>query len=195
MNTYIHVDGPKSEVVVDKPGCSLLADTIITRRMMLKGIVLGGLSCLVPFSAGQTSEQLTSGTISLYNIHTDEESTIKYLRGNEFDPEALEEVDYFFRHPTGGIHPIDPRLVLLLDILQSILKARDRPFQLLSGYRPPTKKRFSYHHKGMAADVRIDDVPLRKLRNTALELGLGGVGIYPTWVHVDVGPCRKWGKC
>jgi uncharacterized protein YcbK (DUF882 family) len=37
-------------------------------------------------------------------------------------------------------------------------------------------------------------VPLRTLRQAAMDLGRGGVGIYPrsNFVHVDTGPVRYW---
>jgi len=52
----------------------------------------------------------------------------------------------------------------------------------------------SYHMQGKAIDLRIPDVPLKKLRKAALELGRGGVGYYPrsNFVHVDTGPVRRW---
>jgi uncharacterized protein YcbK (DUF882 family) len=48
--------------------------------------------------------------------------------------------------------------------------------------------------QGKAIDLRIPDVPLKKLRKAALELNRGGVGYYPrsNFVHVDTGPVRAW---
>jgi uncharacterized protein YcbK (DUF882 family) len=38
-------------------------------------------------------------------------------------------------------------------------------------------------------------VELPKLHRAALEMGRGGVGYYPEsdFVHVDIGPVRRWG--
>ena len=45
----------------------------------------------------------------------------------------------------------------------------------------------------MAADVRLTGVPLRRLRDAALDLRLGGVGYYAdAFVHVDTGRVRRW---
>jgi uncharacterized protein YcbK (DUF882 family) len=43
-------------------------------------------------------------------------------------------------------------------------------------------------------DVYLEDVALDRLRAAALDIGRGGVGYYPVsnFVHVDVGPVRRW---
>lgn len=55
--------------------------------------------------------------------------------------------------------------------------------------------RQSYHTKGVAADIRMRGVSLRQIQTTALFMRRGGVGFYPRsdFVHVDVGPVRRWG--
>ncbi|MGH6929570.1 MAG: YcbK family protein, partial [Dongiaceae bacterium] len=76
---------------------------------------------------------------------------------------------------------------------------------VISGYRSPATNaklasvghgvaRRSYHMKGMAIDVALDDRKLTSLRDSALALKAGGVGYYPKpgFVHVDVGPVRSW---
>jgi uncharacterized protein YcbK (DUF882 family) len=52
----------------------------------------------------------------------------------------------------------------------------------------------SLHMKGMAIDIRLVDGTLPHLHDAALDLGAGGVGFYPRsdFVHVDVGPVRRW---
>ena len=52
----------------------------------------------------------------------------------------------------------------------------------------------SYHIKGMAVDINVPNVSLRRLRDIAIGLQRGGVGYYPRhgFVHVDVGPVRTW---
>ena len=47
----------------------------------------------------------------------------------------------------------------------------------------------------MASDIRLPDVELSHLHQAALSLSRGGVGYYPAsdFVHVDVGPVRRWG--
>jgi uncharacterized protein YcbK (DUF882 family) len=52
----------------------------------------------------------------------------------------------------------------------------------------------SLHMDGKAMDVYLEDVALDRLRAAALDLGRGGVGYYPVsnFVHLDVGPVRRW---
>jgi uncharacterized protein YcbK (DUF882 family) len=76
---------------------------------------------------------------------------------------------------------------------------------VISGYRSPATNamlaresrsvsRTSLHMRAMAIDVRLPDRPLTALRDAALGLKLGGVGLYPAsdFVHVDVGRIRFW---
>ena len=48
--------------------------------------------------------------------------------------------------------------------------------------------------RGMAIDVREDGMPLSSLEQGALKMRRGGVGYYPQsqFVHLDVGPVRRW---
>jgi len=80
-----------------------------------------------------------------------------------------------------------------------------RPFEIISGYRSPAtnamlgKKssgvaRKSFHMQGKAIDVRLPRCELKNLHQAALSLQAGGVGYYPAsdFIHVDVGPVRRW---
>ena len=164
----------------------------MTRRTVLKASLLGVLNCIVPSAPALAKNYRVTGIIRLHNVHTKETHAIRYLSGKKIRPEAMKELNHLFRYRTGAVHPIDPRLIVLLDAIHTDLKLGKQPYLLLSGYRPPQKRRFSYHHKGMAADLRIMNVSVRKLRDAALAFHQGGVGTYPTWVHIDVGPFRTW---
>jgi uncharacterized protein YcbK (DUF882 family) len=45
-----------------------------------------------------------------------------------------------------------------------------------------------------AIDIRLPGIPTAELRDAALRMQRGGVGYYPVsnFVHVDVGPVRRW---
>jgi uncharacterized protein YcbK (DUF882 family) len=94
-------------------------------------------------------------------------------------------------------------LFLLLDIIRCQLRAKERPYCLVSGYRSPAYNRMlccedarvahhSYHLKGMAADITLEGVSKRDILKLAKHLRLGGVGKYDDFVHLDVGPWRTW---
>ncbi len=52
----------------------------------------------------------------------------------------------------------------------------------------------SQHLLGKAVDVRLTDVELTKLRDTAISMKRGGVGYYArsNFVHIDTGRVRRW---
>ena len=52
----------------------------------------------------------------------------------------------------------------------------------------------SLHLSGKAIDLRLTDVDLSRLRDTAIAMQRGGVGYYASsnFVHVDTGRVRRW---
>ncbi len=146
-----------------------------------------------------------SGRITVTNLHTLETLRIRYLeKDGRFNAQALARLDHLFRcHYSGATKRIDPSLYLLLDRIHTRLEAGKRPLMLISGYRSPQYNRLlrargkgvakrSYHLRGMAADIHIKGLHLERIHHTAMALAQGGVGGYPQFVHVDVGPVRHW---
>lgn len=81
------------------------------------------------------------------------------------------------------------------------------PIHLISGHRSETTNnalraigrktaKKSQHVLGKAADITIPGVPVKELREEAVEMEEGGVGYYPhdNFVHVDTGPVRQWSE-
>lgn len=105
----------------------------------------------------------------------------------------------FACHCGCGFAAVD---VKLLKILENIREHFGAPVVVSSGCRCVEHNRKiggagdSMHTKGMAADIRVDDVsPLLVARylenNYHNQLG---IGIYDTWVHIDVRGYRvRWG--
>jgi zinc D-Ala-D-Ala carboxypeptidase len=52
----------------------------------------------------------------------------------------------------------------------------------------------SQHLLGKAADLRIDSTrDGETLQELAIKAGMGGIGLYASWIHVDDGPQgRRW---
>jgi uncharacterized protein YcbK (DUF882 family) len=144
--------------------------------------------------------------VALHNLHTGESISTVYWEDGAYVPGALHEVNHVLRDfRTGDVHTIRPELMDLLHNLSRTLEV-DRPFQVISGYRSPQTNamlreesngvaQHSLHMQGMAIDIRIEKVPLARLHKAALILQRGGVGYYPDsdFVHVDIGPVRRWG--
>ena len=146
-------------------------------------------------------------TISLYNIHTKETVTVTYKRDGKFVPAAMERVNWVLRdwrknEPTT----MDPELVDLLWEIHTELGSKV-PIHIISGYRSRGTNNMlrqtrggqaekSQHINGKAADVHFPDVPIQRLRYSALIRERGGVGYYPLsaipFVHVDTARVRAW---
>ncbi|MFY0610653.1 MAG: DUF882 domain-containing protein [Hyphomicrobiaceae bacterium] len=146
-------------------------------------------------------------TIALYNVHTKETLRIVYKRNGRYVPAALQKLNWHLRDwrqnkPTK----MDPALIDLVWEIHTELGSR-MPVHVISGYRSPKtnsmlrktrggQARRSQHLLGRAMDVRFPDIPVRRLRYSALLREQGGVGYYPTsatpFVHVDTGRVRHW---
>jgi uncharacterized protein YcbK (DUF882 family) len=98
-----------------------------------------------------------------------------------------------------------PNLETLAQQLQVIRDCIGEPLQILSGYRSPAHnkkvggKKNSYHMKAMAADIACKSLTPKKLHSLILTLikqgkiKNGGLGLYPGFVHIDIGPAnRRW---
>lgn len=86
---------------------------------------------------------------------------------------------------------IDDYLCSILDILRNKL---EKPVIITSGYRTPewNKKcegaKYSYHMRGMAADIRVNGMSAKELANelNAIVPDECGIIVYKSWVHIDV---------
>jgi len=113
--------------------------------------------------------------LTFAHLHTAERLEVEYMDGARYLPDALSAVNHLLRDfRTGDVHAIDPAL---LDVLHALRTSTG-----------------SLHMQGQAIDIRVGDVPLRALRDAALDLARGGVGYYPAsnFVHVDTGRVRRW---
>ena len=144
--------------------------------------------------------------VAVHNLHTGESISAIYFDRGAYVPDALAAMNHVMRDfRTGQIHEMNPQLFDLWHTIRDVTESR-QPFQIISGYRSPETNAMlretssgvaqnSYHMRGMASDIRLEDVQLSHLRTAALAIGRGGVGYYPSsdFVHVDIGPVRHWG--
>ena len=165
--------------------------------------ILAALSGSPRIDAGPERERI----LSIHNIHNKETLSIIYKRDGEYVPEALKKLNWVMRdwrrnEPTE----MDPKLLDILWEVHTELGSR-KPIHLISGYRSRKtnnmlrktrggQARKSQHILGKAADVHFPDVPVKRLRYSALVRERGGVGYYPTsalpFVHIDTGRVRHW---
>ena len=138
-----------------------------------------------------------------YNANVGEQVKLAFVRDGYYDPGALTAIDWLLRdHHYSRYIPMSRRLYDVLYVTQ-YRYGFQRPLVITSGYRTPLTNqllaervpgvgRRSYHLRGQAVDFHVPGVPMRDLANFLLALGVGGVGLYPRHVHVDVGPLRSW---
>ena len=175
------------------------------RKFIQLGLV--GATCLalrpeVAFARAQPRMK----ELAFYNLHTDEKLRITYWKDGGYDRAAMAKINHILRDfRSGDVYPMSANLIDLLHDLQAKMRT-DSVIEIISGYRSPQTNemlsnnsdgvaRKSYHTKGVATDIRMRGVSLRRLQMQALFMSRGGVGYYPKsdFVHVDVGPVRRWG--
>jgi uncharacterized protein YcbK (DUF882 family) len=81
----------------------------------------------------------------------------------------------------------------LVELLEQIRLTVDEPIHVLSGVRCERHNhhvggaRHSQHILGNAADIYIDGLTPKQLRELIEQkFDVGGLGLYPTFVHIDV---------
>jgi uncharacterized protein YcbK (DUF882 family) len=176
------------------------------RRLPL--IVLFLLAPLLAHGTESVSPAAHEYRLRFYHTHTGERLDVVYRRGDQYIPEALDELDHFLRdHRTGDVRHYDPHLFDLLNDLTASLGHSGGEIDVICGYRTPWSNEFlrtrsphtgvarhSLHMQAEAIDIRLPGIPTSELRDAALRLHRGGVGYYRSsdFVHVDVGRVRQW---
>jgi uncharacterized protein YcbK (DUF882 family) len=169
-------------------------------------LLLGGVLLLPLRIAAAPNLPVQEHRLLLFHLHTNERINIVYRRGDLYVPGAVDQLDHFLRdHRTGDVTSLDPRLFDLLSDLTAAVGRAGTEIDIVCGYRTPWSNGFlrrttvgvakhSQHMLGEAIDIRIPGVPTARLRDAALSLHRGGVGYYPQsqFVHVDLGPVRRW---
>jgi len=92
----------------------------------------------------------------------------------------------------------------LMNNLQVLRDYLGKPIYVNSGYRSPAWNKEvggvggSMHLRAMAADIRVPGYSPGQVKAAILHLISagsmqdGGIGLYPTFVHYDVGSARRW---
>lgn len=97
----------------------------------------------------------------------------------------------------GGDILIDTRA---MDKLQALRDLMGVPFRINSAYRNPRHnalvggKPLSRHVKGDAFDISIHNLDRVQLARYAEQVGFTGMGFYNSFLHVDTGRKRWWGR-
>ena len=174
--------------------------------------VVAGLVALFA-AASLSSDAITAAsnsgdrTISFLHIHTKETLTVTYKKGGQYVPEAMKQIDWIMRDwRQNQSTRMDSETIDLLWEMHTELGSRE-PINIICGFRSRGTNEMlrrtvggqasqSQHITGKAVDVTFPDVPLKRIRYSALVRERGGVGYYPTsgipFVHVDTARVRAW---
>ena len=173
---------------------------MISRRAFIQG--LAAAAVLLPYANAFGNTPLER-SLSLYNIHTDENLDVMYFSNGSYDYEALDKINHLMRcHYADKVNPINTEVLdLLCDIKDRLHE--ERRIEIISGYRSVEYNEYlrtrsrkvardSYHTQGLAIDFSINGMSNKTLSGIAKTFYAGGVGKYRQFVHIDVGPVRYW---
>jgi uncharacterized protein YcbK (DUF882 family) len=204
--------GLMRQYILNGSNATLASSPGKTSRLGFRYLSLIFLFLLTPLLGHGGTDSASAGTreyrLRFYHTHTGERLNVVYRRGDQYIPEALDELDHFLRdHRTGDVRHFDPHLFDLLHDLTASLGDSGGEINVICGYRTPRSNEFlrahnphtgvaqhSLHMQAEAIDIRLPGIPTSDLRDAALRLHRGGVGYYRSsnFVHVDVGRVRHW---
>ncbi len=191
---------------VSGSGRSAVASNILRRAGLCAAAVL---AVFVGGIRG-TQDAIANGdtrTLSFLHNNTKETLTVTFRRNGQYDPQALEQLNWFLRDWRREEKTrMDPRL---FDTVWEVYRevGSEAPVRVNSAYRSPDTNAMlrrrssavaknSQHMLGKAMDFYLPDVPTERLRAIGMRLQNGGVGYYPNaytpFVHLDVGSVRAW---
>jgi uncharacterized protein YcbK (DUF882 family) len=170
----------------------------MSRRALLGSMVAASVEPPHPSAAPGTVRRLTVVRRSTGEVG----HAVPFWRNGAPDPDGIANLNWLMRDVrAAAISPVDLRVYYLLAVLQT--EFGGRPIIITSGYRTKATNdelrrqgidaaRNSFHLRGRAVDIQIDGVPPDCMAALGSRLGLGGVGVYATFVHLDTGPQRLW---
>jgi uncharacterized protein YcbK (DUF882 family) len=178
-----------------------------TRIREIATIVAVAVLALVAGASRMTANSTRDRTISFYSVNTKETLTVQYMKNGKRIPEAMQKINWALRDwRRDEATEMDPDLIDLVWEVHNELGSAE-PIHVISAYRSRTTNNMlrrtiggqaseSRHILGKAIDVHFPDVPVKKLRYSALIRERGGVGYYPTsatpFVHLDTDRVRAW---
>lgn len=188
---------------------------ILSRRRLIGGLIAASAAASASMAAGGralAAPAINTGAgdvrlINLTNPRTGDRVNSVYWIEGEYLPEVMAEIDFLMRDWRRDlVVRISPEVVDIMAAAHKKLDTRE-PFTVFSGYRSPQTNqmlrrrnrgvaRNSYHMKGMAADLHLKERSVAQMYRAAHSLGAGGVGRYTrsSFVHMDCGPVRTWGR-
>ena len=164
------------------------------RRNFLKGTV--SLAISAPLLAQSKRDE------SLKVVRNGNLYSIPFMRQGKLEENGYEDLCRVFADVRAGVAVrMDPNLFAILSKAQQWLLTNhiDRPIILTSGYRTEHTNSITewaafnaMHLYGKAADIKIEGIPADYVARLLRLCGGAGIGIYPSFVHVDTWRERAW---
>lgn len=180
---------------------------MMSRRCFLRCALAFACGCQLGNLAGAFAstdlEGATERVLRLYNTHTGERLHTRYWTEGNYDETEISRINYLLRcHYTNVVKPIDIKVIDLLCEVKDRF-ARGEEINIISGYRSPEYNEHlrrlgrhvaagSLHLAGLAIDFAMPGIRTKDLSKAAIQFQAGGVGLYPDFVHIDVGRIRRW---
>ena len=176
------------------------------RRAVVLGAAAGLLSGLAPARAAKPPDPTPEPFLVLRHVQTGEVLSSRFERRGRLDPAQARRLEWFMRDwREGQSMPVDPDLLRFLAHLRhaAILEGHEGEILLHSGFRTRKTNEMlrragmgaaanSLHLRAKAADISLPGLRPSRLARAARRTGLGGVGLYSSFVHVDTGRPRHW---
>lgn len=142
--------------------------------------------------------------LHMKNSNTEEVFSGRYFYSTGYDVEAVRKINWFMRDwREKETVWMDVRLFWALSAIRqaAMLSGHNGIIRFNSGYRTRRTNnklegavRNSMHLRGQASDFALPGIPPVEVYRYARFLGVGGVGSYPSFTHIDTGAERHWGK-
>lgn len=141
--------------------------------------------------------------LRLRNVHTGERLFTRYWVNGRYVQSEVDRINYLLRcHYSNVVKPINIEVINLLCGIKDSLACGEE-ISIISGYRSPLYNNLlrrlgrhvaaaSLHLQGLAIDFAIPGIRTKDLSQIAMQFQAGGVGLYPDFVHIDVGDVRRW---
>ena len=179
--------------------------------MRRRAVVLGGVAGILFGSAADARaanplKPAPEPFLRLRHAQTGEVMSARFERWGRLDPSEAHRLKWFMRDwREDRSMPVDPDLLRFLARLRhmAVMEGHDDEILLHSGFRTRKTNEMlrrpgkgaavnSLHLRAKAADISLAGLRPARLASMARRTGLGGVGLYSGFVHVDTGRPRHW---
>lgn len=187
------------------------------RSFIRMAACLGASAALSPLAALMLPESAEAGPLvplRLHNPHTEETYAVDLFVGPQWNKSGLLVCDWMMRDwREKATVNCDRKLYAALYVIQRKFGA-DTPIYVNSGFRTEKTNDMlraasiarhggrataeapavnSQHKLARAVDFSIPGVSVKEVSRYVKSLGIGGVGVYDTFTHMDTARIRYWG--